>query len=129
MSEVLSTFRLHSGDVAPDFNLADAAGVRMSPGDLRGPKGLLVVFACNHCPFVIHLARELGELARGIVDAGVRTVAINPNDAARYPGDAPELMNRPIEALVFQAHQRGMAGHHGFGDDQLAHQIDQCVQF
>lgn len=92
MSEVLSTFRLHAGDAAPDFQLADAAGVRMSLEDLRGPKGLLVVFACNHCPFVIHLADALGGLAREIAGSGVRTVAINPNDASRYPGDAPELM-------------------------------------
>lgn len=92
MSEVLSTFRLHYGDKVPDFTLPDSSGIEVSRDGVAGPKGLLVVFACNHCPFVLHLARALGDVAREIEAQGVETVAINPNDVERYPQDAPELM-------------------------------------
>ena len=92
MSEVLSTFRLRPGDAAPAFRLPDAEGRAWSLADVAGPKGLLVVFACNHCPFVIHLAKALGDLASEVRPAGIHTVAINPNDAARYPKDGPEFM-------------------------------------
>jgi peroxiredoxin len=57
-----------------------------------GSAGLLVVFACNHCPFVTHLAKALGDLARESMALGVQTVAINPNDAEKYPQDAAEHM-------------------------------------
>lgn len=92
MPEVLSTFRLHHGDTAPDFRLPDAQGRLVSLRDAIGPAGLLVVFACNHCPFVTHLANTLGDLAREISGNGVQTVAINPNDAEKYPQDAAENM-------------------------------------
>lgn len=92
MSEVLSSFRLHPGDSAPDFVLPDARGIMTSRAAAIGSRGLLVVFACNHCPFVIHLADALGELAREIAVSGVETVAVNSNDATRFPEDAPALM-------------------------------------
>lgn len=92
MSEVLSTFRLHPGEPVPEFTLPDPLGNVFSRADVMGPAGLLVVFACNHCPFVIHLAAALGNLAREIAALGVHTVAINPNDAEKYPHDAPEHM-------------------------------------
>ena len=92
MPEVLSSFRLHSGDHAPDFSLPDASGHIISRADAAGPAGLLVVFACNHCPFVIHLADSLGALAREIAALGVNTVVINPNDSEKYPQDAPQHM-------------------------------------
>jgi peroxiredoxin len=92
MSEVLSTFRLHPGDKVPDFTLPDSSGSLISRDSAAGPKGLLIVFACNHCPFVIHLARALGDVAREVAAQGVGTVAINSNDTQKYPQDAPELM-------------------------------------
>ena len=92
MPEVLSTFQLQHGDVAPDFSLPDANGKIFSRSDVAGPNGLLVVFACNHCPFVVYLANALGQFARDVAAEGVHTVAINPNDAERYPQDAPEHM-------------------------------------
>lgn len=98
MSEVLSTFRLHPGDPAPDFSLPDADGRLFTRAGLAGTHGLLVVFACNHCPFVIHLADALGGLAREIGDKGVNTVAINSNDAERYPQDSAEAMGPFAEA-------------------------------
>jgi peroxiredoxin len=92
MSEVLSTFRLHPGEMAPSFVLPDAAGHAVSSLDAKGDRGLLVVFACNHCPFVIHLADSLGELAREIAQQGIHTVAINSNDLQRYPQDGASHM-------------------------------------
>lgn len=92
MAEVLSTFLLRPGVQIPEFSLSDADGGWFARGDVSGPNGLLVVFACNHCPFVIHVADALGGLAREIRHLGVHTVAINSNDAHQYPQDAPELM-------------------------------------
>lgn len=93
MSEVLSTFRLRPGDAAPDFSLPDAHGRIVSLRDVIGVNGLLVIFACNHCPFVIHLADALGDMAREILNHGIGTVAINPNDTEKYPQDGAEFMH------------------------------------
>jgi peroxiredoxin len=92
MSETLSSFQMSPGNPAPDFTLPDASGNAISRVSINGRRGLFVVFACNHCPFVVHLADALGDFAREISAQGVNTVAINSNDAARYPQDAPELM-------------------------------------
>ena len=92
MAEVLSTFNLKPGDTAPDFVLPDAWGKAVSLAAAAGENGLLVVFACNHCPFVVHLADALGELAGEISAQGVGTVAINSNDIGHYPQDGPEQM-------------------------------------
>jgi len=94
MAEVLSTFKLRPGDAAPDFTLPDARGIPFTRSDVAGPRGLVVVFACNHCPYVIHLAAALGESAREFVEAGVNTVAINSNDLTNYPQDGPEQMKQ-----------------------------------
>ncbi len=92
MSEVLSSFRLHLGDPAPEFSLPDASGHLLTRAAASGPHGLLIVFACNHCPFVLHLAEALGKLAGEIAPLGIHTVAINSNDANRFPEDAVEHM-------------------------------------
>lgn len=93
MAEVPSTFQLAPGAIAPDFSLTDAAGILHTPQSLvAGKRGLLVVFACNHCPFVIHLANKLGEFAARIAARGIATVAIASNDVDRYPQDGPALM-------------------------------------
>jgi peroxiredoxin len=92
MSEVLSSFLLKPGAPAPDFSLPDADGKIVTRTDASGARGLLVVFACNHCPFVIHLADALGDFAREISVQGVNTLAINSNDIEKYPQDGPEEM-------------------------------------
>lgn len=92
MSEVQSSFQLSSGDSAPDFSLPDADGRIVARADANGDGGLLVLFACNHCPFVIHLAEAVGEFAREIAAHGVNTVAINSNDLEKYPQDGPGPM-------------------------------------
>jgi peroxiredoxin len=92
MAETQSSFLLSPGDAAPEFSLPDARNQILTRADVAGERGLLVVFACNHCPYVVHLADALGDLAREIAALGVNTVAINSNDLARYPQDGPEPM-------------------------------------
>ncbi len=92
MAEVQSTFRLKRGDPAPSFELPDHEGRSFSLGGLRGEKGALVIFACNHCPFVIHLASAIGRFAEELAASGIATVAIMPNDVENYPDDHPDKM-------------------------------------
>jgi peroxiredoxin len=92
MAEVLSTFHLKQGDDAPEFSLPNAWGKIVSRVEAARENGLLVIFACNHCPFVIHLADAVGSFAEEISKDGVGTVAINSNDLANYPQDGPEFM-------------------------------------
>lgn len=92
MAEVPSTRILPLGSPAPDFTLPDGSGVMQSLGDVRGPKGLVVAFLCNHCPYVLHLAKELGTFAATCEAKGIGFVAINSNDVSRYPADSPAKM-------------------------------------
>lgn len=92
MAEVPSTLSMELGALAPDFKLPDATGQFISRDEVRGPKGLVVTFLCNHCPFVIHLARELGVFAATCEAKGIGFVGINSNDIARYPADSPDKM-------------------------------------
>lgn len=92
MAEVPSTRALPLGSTAPEFELPDASGRVFTLDDIRGPHGLLVMFVCNHCPFVIHLAPALAAFARELEGQGIGVVAINANDVANYPADAPERM-------------------------------------
>lgn len=89
MALAFSTHELKDGDNAPLFELPDAWGKGHSLRDVAGKEGTLIVFACNHCPFVIHLAKELGEFAREISVKGVNTVVINSNDLVNFPQDGP----------------------------------------
>jgi len=77
---------------APDFHLPDTEGKTVSLSDLRDARALVVVFLCNHCPFVKHVIRYLVDLAKEYQDRGVAFVAINSNDVATYPDDRPEMM-------------------------------------
>jgi peroxiredoxin len=97
MAEVPSTRALALGSTAPEFELPDATGRVHTLDEVRGPQGLLVMFVCNHCPFVIHLAPALAEFARELEGQGIGVVAINSNDAANYPADAPERMSEFVE--------------------------------
>lgn len=92
MAETFSTFSLSSGDQAPEFALPSCDGCRYDLASRVGEKGLLVVFVCNHCPYVVHLAKELGELGRELAAKGVGMVAISSNDVENYPQDGPARM-------------------------------------
>ncbi|PTX56989.1 AhpC/TSA family protein [Litoreibacter ponti] len=80
------------GAPAPDFSLKTPDGKLVTLDDARGPKGLLVAFVCNHCPYVVAVAARLGEDAKALREMGLGVVAIMSNDYRDYPADAPERM-------------------------------------
>jgi peroxiredoxin len=86
------------GEPAPTFSLPDTAGVLHSPG---GAAATVVVFTCNHCPYALAWHERIVDVARDYVARGVSTLAINPNDAERYPRDSPEAMRERVHAGDF----------------------------
>lgn len=92
MAETPSSRVLPIASYAPEFELPDAHGQRFTLDDVRGPRGLLVMFVCNHCPFVVHLAAALSAFAKEVDGLGIGVVAINSNDSQNYPADAPDKM-------------------------------------
>lgn len=76
------------GSKAPDFSLPATEGNVVSLADFSQAKALVVLFICNHCPYVIHIASALANLAKKYQSEGVAFVAINSNDAAAYPADS-----------------------------------------
>ena len=86
------------GTRAPDFELTDTvSGRKMGLEELRGAKGTLVMFICNHCPFVIHIKDGLVKLGKEYAGSGVSIVAINANDIVNYPDDSPDKMKAMAE--------------------------------
>jgi len=84
---------MHSlGAQAPDFSLVNIDGQTVSLADFKGAPALLVIFMCNHCPYVVHVADPLAQLAHEYTQRGVAIVGINSNDVANYPADSPEQM-------------------------------------
>lgn len=77
---------------AMDFALKDSQGKVYRLADCRGPKGLLVMFICNHCPYVKAILPELVEDTRLLIKKGIGCVGIMANNYAEYPDDAPENM-------------------------------------
>ncbi|HNP94216.1 MAG TPA: thioredoxin family protein [Cyclobacteriaceae bacterium] len=81
------------GTDAPDFRLEDVvSGQTKSLSDVKGKRGTLVMFICNHCPFVKHINEELVKLGNEFPSKGISLVAINSNDVENYPEDRPDLM-------------------------------------
>ncbi|MDQ7018603.1 MAG: thioredoxin family protein [Robiginitomaculum sp.] len=77
---------------APDFDLPDTDGEIHTLQTLRGPKGLLLMFICNHCPYVLAIIDRLVREAKAVQGLGVGVAAIMPNDWTVYPADAPDKM-------------------------------------
>lgn len=81
------------GTEAPDFTLFDTvSGNNLTFSDCKGEHGTLIMFLCNHCPFVIHVNPKIVALAKSYQDKGIAFVAISSNDVVNYPQDAPDLM-------------------------------------
>jgi len=78
--------------IAPDFRLPNVDGKTVALGDFAGSPALVVVFMCNHCPFVQHLRAGLAAFGRDAQKRGVAVVGINSNDAKNYPDDSPARM-------------------------------------
>jgi peroxiredoxin len=89
------------GTRAPGFRLPDTDGKIVTLDDFRDAPALLVVFLCNHCPYVKHIRHQLSTLANDYQDEGVAVVGINSNDAANYPEDRPEMMAREKAAVGY----------------------------
>jgi len=89
------------GTVAPDFNLPDTNGKSVSLGDFRASKALLVMFICNHCPFVKHIREGLAEFAREYSERGLAVVGINSNDLQASPDDSPVKMKEEAERMGY----------------------------
>ena len=93
---------LELGTSAPDFSLPNAAdGGTVSLADFADRKGLLVIFMCNHCPFVIHIKHELARFAREYQEQGLGVVGISSNDAGAYPADGPVKMKQEIHEVGY----------------------------
>lgn len=80
------------GQKAPDFKLLNIDGETLSLGQCRGEKGTVIMFICNHCPYVKAIQTELVQTSLQLQKAGVHVVAIMSNDAERYPDDSYENM-------------------------------------
>ncbi|TYP92746.1 AhpC/TSA family protein [Fodinibius salinus] len=92
MSETPSTM-LELGTQAPDFKLFDTINNQLvSLSDFNNAKGLLVVFICNHCPYVKHIIDEFVVTAKDIQQKGIGVVTISSNDVENYPEDSPVKM-------------------------------------
>ena len=89
------------GMEAPGFALPDTDGGTVSLDDFADAPGLLVVFLCNHCPFVKHLRAELADFARAYQEKGLAVVGINSNDVETHPEDSPEMMAREVEEVGY----------------------------
>jgi peroxiredoxin len=80
------------GTKAPSFRLPDTDGKTVTLEQFAGAPALLVLFICNHCPFVKHLRHDLAKLGREYQTKGVAVVAINSNDVEKYQDDSPRNM-------------------------------------
>ncbi len=93
MARIPSTM-LPLGTLAPDFSLPNLDGAIVSLDTCNDAKAILVMFICNHCPFVIHVREELAKLGTDYQSKGVAVFAINSNDIERYPADRPDEMQK-----------------------------------
>ena len=89
------------GTIAPGFHLPDTDGKTVSLADFKGRPALLVLFLCNHCPYVVHIRDGLAQLAREYMTRGVGIVGINANDEIKYPADSPQKMKAEAKAAGY----------------------------
>ncbi len=99
------------GTKAPDFRLPECGGGIVSLSDFANRKGLLVIFMCNHCPYVKHIAGELKRLTDEYAAKEIGIVGINSNDAVKYPDDS-------LDAMREEKATRGYGFPYLFDEDQ-----------
>lgn len=90
------------GSQAPAFSLPNVDGRTVSLIDFEGKPGLLVIFMCNHCPFVLHLQEHLVATADDYLQKGLAVVAISSNDVEQYPQDGPDAMRQRAAEAGFK---------------------------
>ncbi|MCI0366573.1 MAG: thioredoxin family protein [Phycisphaerales bacterium] len=89
------------GAKAPSFRLPDTNGKLVSLDDFKTAPALLVMFICNHCPFVKHVRSELAKLGRDYQKRGAAIVAISSNDVDKYPDDSPAKMKEEAKTAGY----------------------------
>ncbi len=89
------------GTEAPDFALPDTSGRTVRRDDFEGADAFLVVFMCNHCPYVKHLKEAIADFAWEYQEEGVAVVAVNSNDVENHPEDAPAKMKEDAERFGY----------------------------
>jgi peroxiredoxin len=97
----ISSVMLPLGTPAPDFALPSTEGATVALKDFDGAPALLVMFLCNHCPYVRHVQQQLAALTREYEERGVAVVGICSNDADAYPEDAPAQLARQKKQVGF----------------------------
>ncbi|MDB4438921.1 thioredoxin family protein [bacterium] len=99
---LIESTMLDLGTTAPLFNLYDTVSHQtISYDDIKGTQGTVVVFSCNHCPFVVHVNQELVNIANEYLGRGVGFVAISSNDVDNYPQDSPDKMSIVAKVLKY----------------------------
>ncbi|MDB6016721.1 MAG: Alkyl hydroperoxide reductase and/or thiol-specific antioxidant family (AhpC/TSA) protein [Pedosphaera sp.] len=89
------------GTTAPDFRLPDTNGKIVARDDFKNAPALLVIFMCNHCPYVKNIRAGLAQLGRDYLPKGVAIVGISSNDVADYPADSPAKMKEEAQAAGY----------------------------
>jgi peroxiredoxin len=90
------------GTIAPDFTLLDTVSHEiLSLNNIKGTNATVILFICNHCPFVIHVNEELVKLANDYCSKGIEFIAISSNDIENYHQDSPQLMQKVAEDLKY----------------------------
>ena len=92
---------LSLGTQAPDFTLPDTEGKMVSRDDFADAPALLVIFMCNHCPYVKHVREGLAKMGRDYQAKGVAVVGINSNDVIGFPQDSPEKMAQEVRSAGY----------------------------
>ncbi len=92
---------LELGTLAPNFTLRSFDGEEYALANMQIGKGLLVMFMCNHCPYVKHIREKLVEETKKYIELGITVVAVNSNDFAVYPDDKPELMAHDSKEFAY----------------------------
>ena len=97
-----NSYMLPLGTEAPNFILPNTvSGKEILLSQIKGAKGTLIIFMCNHCPYVLHLLDKIIEISTEIKELGINTVAISSNDVDNYPEDHPKLMKKLAEDRAF----------------------------
>lgn len=90
------------GSMAKEFRLPDSvSGRHYALNELKGQKGTVIMFICNHCPYVRHINNEIVKIANDFQPQGINFIAISSNDVNQYPEDAPEEMKRTAQRLGY----------------------------
>jgi thiol-disulfide isomerase/thioredoxin len=90
------------GTTAPDFNLPDpATGTMVQLSEIAPSKATVIMFLCNHCPYVLYINQEIVHIVSDYAPKGVQFIGINSNDADTHPDDAPEKMGPHAKAVGY----------------------------